>query len=112
MKGDLDLGLPMSALWERQADELSRNRVPVAVVGTRNPTQVQSEAAEEIGRLLARHRVTVLCGGRAGVMEDVCRGVAAEGGSLSGCYPITRLRPPILMLRSPSPLASEWRATH
>lgn len=89
MTGDLELNLRIDALRERQSADLSRSRVPVAVVGTRSPTAIQSQAAEEIGRLLAEHGVTVLCGGRAGVMEDVCRGVAAAGGVSIGLLPDT-----------------------
>lgn len=64
-------------------------RAPVAVIGTRTPTPAQSQAAEQTGLLLARHGLTVLCGGRAGVMEDVCRGVAAGGGISIGLLPDT-----------------------
>lgn len=62
-------------------------RTPVAVIGTRTPTPSQSVAAERMGRLLAEHGVTVLCGGRSGVMEEVCRGVAQAGGLSIGLLP-------------------------
>lgn len=64
-------------------------RTPVAVLGTRTPSRAQSELAERLGRELAAHGVTVLCGGRGGVMEDVCRGVAAQGGLSIGLLPDT-----------------------
>lgn len=64
-------------------------RVPVAVIGTRTPKPAQSEAAETVGGLLASHGITVLTGGRSGVMEDVCRGVAAAGGLSIGLLPDT-----------------------
>ena len=62
-------------------------RTPVAVIGTRTPTPSQAVAAETMGRLLAEHGVTVLCGGRSGVMEAVCRGVAQAGGLSIGLLP-------------------------
>lgn len=64
-------------------------RTPVAVIGTRTPTHEQAQAAEQTGLLLARHGLTVLCGGRAGVMEAVCRGVAEGGGLSIGLLPDT-----------------------
>ena len=71
---------PARALLWLQRESGRPMRAPVAVIGTREPTPAQSDAAGTIGRLLAEHGVTVLCGGRSGVMEDVCRGVAAAGG--------------------------------
>ncbi|CAH1664824.1 conserved hypothetical protein [Hyphomicrobiales bacterium] len=62
-------------------------RTPVAVVGTRTPTASQAAAAVAMGELLAGHGVTVLCGGRSGVMEEVCRGVAQAGGLSIGLLP-------------------------
>lgn len=62
-------------------------RTPVAVIGTRTPTAAQSSAAFAMGRFLAGHGVTVLCGGRSGVMEEVCRGVAEAGGLSIGLLP-------------------------
>jgi uncharacterized protein (TIGR00725 family) len=62
-------------------------RLPVAVVGTRNADAAQSAAATLIGRRLAEVGFVVLCGGRAGVMEAVCRGVADAGGISIGLLP-------------------------
>lgn len=45
------------------------------------------EAAEAVGRELARRGVTLLCGGRGGVMEAACRGARAEGGHTIGIMP-------------------------
>lgn len=60
----------------------------IAVVGPGDvPTDSREyEAAEALGRLLAHHGVTVLCGGRAGVMEAVARGVG-ESGVVVGVLP-------------------------
>lgn len=45
------------------------------------------ETAETVGRELARRGATVVCGGRGGVMEAVCRGARAEGGHTIGILP-------------------------
>jgi len=59
----------------------------IGVIGPREATATQLERATEIGRQLARLSVTVLCGGRSGVMEAVCAGVAEEGGLSLGFLP-------------------------
>jgi uncharacterized protein (TIGR00725 family) len=47
--------------------------------------------AEEVGRRLARAGVTVVCGGRGGVMEAVARGAAQGGGEAIGVLPGDRI---------------------
>jgi uncharacterized protein (TIGR00725 family) len=50
----------------------------------------ESEAwrlAETVGRLLAEAGVTVVCGGRGGVMEAAARGAANAGGAVIGVLP-------------------------
>lgn len=44
--------------------------------------------AEEVGRLLAEAGVTVVCGGRGGVMEAAARGAANAGGTVIGVLPL------------------------
>lgn len=43
--------------------------------------------AESVGRALGRRGVTLLCGGRGGVMEAACRGAREEGGHTIGIMP-------------------------
>ena len=43
--------------------------------------------AEQVGRELGRRGVTLVCGGRGGVMEEACRGARAEGGHTIGTLP-------------------------
>lgn len=62
-------------------------RVPVGVIGGREATPAQLAAAEDTGRRLARMGLTLLCGGRQGIMEAACRGAAAEGGLSIGLLP-------------------------
>jgi uncharacterized protein (TIGR00725 family) len=61
--------------------------VPVGVIGPREATPSQLEAAEAVGRGLAAMGLAVICGGRQGVMEAVCRGTVAAGGISIGLLP-------------------------
>lgn len=42
---------------------------------------------EEVGKLLAEGRATVVCGGRGGVMEAAARGAVGAGGEVIGIVP-------------------------
>lgn len=66
-----------------------RVRQPVGVIGPREANAAQLTAAETIGRAFAELGLTVVCGGRQGVMEAACRGVAAGGGISIGLLPET-----------------------
>ena len=61
--------------------------VYIAVVGAGGATDDEQRTAEEVGRLLAREGVVVVCGGLVGVMEAVARGVAEAGGVSIGILP-------------------------
>ena len=60
---------------------MAADRPYVAVVGGGEAAPDALEAAEEVGRHLARRGAVVVCGGLGGVMEAVCRGAKAEGGN-------------------------------
>ena len=62
-------------------------RPPVAVIGPREADEEQMVMAHKVGLALAGLGLTVLCGGRQGVMEAVCRGVAEGGGLSIGLLP-------------------------
>jgi uncharacterized protein (TIGR00725 family) len=62
-------------------------RVPIGVIGPREATPKQLAAAEAIGRGLGTMGFVVICGGRQGVMEAVCRGVEDAGGLSIGLLP-------------------------
>jgi uncharacterized protein (TIGR00725 family) len=64
-------------------------RVPIGVIGPRDATDAQLAAALEVGELLGDCRLTVICGGRQGVMQAVCEGVARVGGVSIGLLPET-----------------------
>lgn len=62
-------------------------RVPVGVIGPREATRAQLLAAEDVGGGLAAMGFAVICGGRQGVMEAVCKGAAEGGGLAIGMLP-------------------------
>src|SRR5450631_1145634 len=62
-------------------------RVPIGVIGPRDATDAQLAAALEVCELLGDCRLTVICGGRQGVMQAVCEGVARMGGLSIGLLP-------------------------
>ncbi len=69
--------------------------MPVGVIGPREATPAQLAAAEAVGRGLGAMGFAVVCGGRHGVMEAVCRGAAAAGGTRSASCPTPTRRSPI-----------------
>ncbi len=62
-------------------------RQPIGVIGPREATDRQLAIATEVGELLGDCRLAVLCGGRHGVMQAVCEGVARVGGLSIGLLP-------------------------
>ena len=62
-------------------------RVPVGVIGPREVDATRYALAERVGAALAGVRLPVLCGGRGGVMEAVCRGATGAGGLAIGLLP-------------------------
>lgn len=67
-------------------NEVTRRPV-VAVIGGADATADEMATAKAIGRLLAERGAIVVCGGRGGVMEAVCRGAAERGGMTVGLLP-------------------------
>ena len=60
----------------------------LAVRGSTHPaTREDVDLAEGVGRELARRDIMVVCGGLSGIMEAVCRGAKAEGGTTIGILP-------------------------
>ena len=73
----------MSTQRQRQ-----RQRKPQAtVIGDSEATPEAKDAARKIGQLLARRGITVITGGRGGVMEAVCQGASDAGGLAIGILP-------------------------
>lgn len=59
----------------------------ISVIGGEACGPEALEAAETVGRELAKRGATVVCGGRGGVMEAACRGARSEGGHTIGILP-------------------------
>src|SRR5215471_7451331 len=66
-------------------------RPQAAVVGDSDAEPALLRLAEAVGALLARLGLTVITGGRGGVMEAVSRGAAAAGGTTVGIVPSTEM---------------------
>jgi hypothetical protein len=61
--------------------------VIISVIGGERAGAEALRLAKEVGRELGRRGVTLLCGGRGGVMEATCKGARAEGGHTIGVLP-------------------------
>ncbi len=59
----------------------------ISVIGSSEATKEEYEVAYELGKLLAKKGYVVVCGGRTGVMEAVCKGAKEEGGLTIGILP-------------------------
>lgn len=80
------VSLADAARW-LQHESRAPLRVPVGVIGPRQANQEQIVAARQIGEGLAWRGYSVICGGREGVMEAVCKGIASQGGVAIGLLP-------------------------
>jgi len=70
-----------------QARARECRRLPIGVIGPREATSGQRDVAEAVGRGLAELGMTVVCGGKSGVMEAVAKGARALGGMSVGLLP-------------------------
>ena len=59
----------------------------VSVIGGSSVDRETYRRAREVGRLLGERGHEVVCGGRGGVMEAVCRGAVETGGHTIGILP-------------------------
>jgi uncharacterized protein (TIGR00725 family) len=59
----------------------------VAVIGPNSARASDLDRAEQVGALLAARGAIVVCGGRGGIMEAVCKGAAQSGGQTIGLLP-------------------------
>ena len=67
--------------------EANARMVPVGVIGPREATDQQAAVAEQLGRQLGSLGITLLNGGKNGVMEAVSKGCAEAGGMVLGFVP-------------------------
>src|SRR5260370_3803058 len=77
--------LGLRAAWDDH--RTVRERACIAVIGAGTCDADQAALAEEVGRLPGGAGALVVCGGLGGVMEAVCRGAKAEGGTTLGLLP-------------------------
>ena len=75
-----------AATWV-QRESYHPLRVPIGVIGPRDATSAQMKAALDGRRAARRMRIHRHCGGRQGVMQAVCEGVARNGGTSIGLLP-------------------------
>lgn len=59
----------------------------ISVIGGSTVTDEGYATAREVGRLVASRGHEIVCGGRTGAMEAVCRGAREEGGHTIGILP-------------------------
>lgn len=59
----------------------------VSVIGGGSVDEEGYETAVSVGQRLAERSHTVVCGGRGGVMEAVCKGASEAGGETIGVLP-------------------------
>ena len=65
----------------------TRHAMPVGLIGPREATAEQLRAARHLGYTLADAGMTILCGGKGGVMEAAAFGAARAGGIVVGLLP-------------------------
>jgi len=71
----------------RLQQQSGRCRVPVGILGGRKASEEQLADALELGTLIAQMGLTLICGGRQGVMEAACKGATEAGGICVGLLP-------------------------
>jgi uncharacterized protein (TIGR00725 family) len=59
----------------------------IGVIGGSEISKEVYRLAEEVGREIARHNATLVCGGMGGVMEAACKGASKAGGLTIGILP-------------------------
>jgi uncharacterized protein (TIGR00725 family) len=66
---------------------MRERRKLVSIIGGADCSENEFEIAEEVGYLLGKEGVVILCGGRGGVMEAACQGAQKAGGITVGILP-------------------------
>jgi uncharacterized protein (TIGR00725 family) len=84
-----DTAPQMSAeeLFQQLGQSASCRNLVVGIIGPREATKDQYATAEHIGRRLGALGLTLICGGRSGVMEAASKGCFASSGTMIGILP-------------------------
>jgi uncharacterized protein (TIGR00725 family) len=69
---------------------LKRN-AQATIIGDSDASRETCLIAEKIGLMVAKHGITVVTGGRGGVMEAACRGARNAGGITIGILPTEKV---------------------
>jgi len=69
---------------------MEKHKKQIAVIGGRNASRKALNAAETIGKLIAKNDWQLICGGLGGIMEAACRGARSENGTTIGIVPSNR----------------------
>src|SRR5262249_39219522 len=79
----------LSSNWQTSWRQLmpDQRKRPIAVVGGANVPDPVYTTAFDLGRNLAMRGHYIICGGRTGVMEAVCKGCMEAGGTSIGVLP-------------------------
>lgn len=59
----------------------------ISVIGSKNPNVATASLAEQVGEELAKLSITLVCGGKAGVMEAACKWAESKGGTTIDILP-------------------------
>lgn len=86
VKGEAHGVTPCEALTRLNAEGQMR-KVPVGIIGPKNANPEQETVAEALGRAFAKLGLTLLTGGRMGVMQAASRGAFSAGGLTIGIIP-------------------------
>lgn len=73
--------------FEHLKAQASLRHIVVGIIGPRDATDKQMEAAEQIAHSLASYGITLICGGKTGVMHAASKGCHEAGGLLIGLLP-------------------------
>jgi hypothetical protein len=78
---------PRAAVTWLQRQSGTPCRAPIGVIGPREAAEQQLQFAERLGEGLARMGLTILCGGRNGVMMAAAKGASTAQGIVVGMLP-------------------------
>lgn len=80
-------GLAARSALEAVADGRRLRHLVIGVIGPRDAAPNHLAAAEAVGGALGALGLTMICGGKSGVMEAACKGADAAGGLAIGLLP-------------------------